>query len=221
MVSVEMTAVIPELVLIAGILGTLMIGAMSPGPSFVLVTRIAIGGGRSDGLAAALGMGTGAALFGALALLGLNFLIAQAPWLCTGLKIGGGLYLLYLAVRIWRDARIPAGRMTEDGSPPPARSAQRAFGLAFLIQVSNPKLAVVYGSVFAAFLPPEIPLWMNIVLPLAFFIMETLWYAVVAIAFSSRHPRAAYLRFKVWIDRAAGAVMGVLGGKLIAEGVAR
>ncbi|MEC9265560.1 MAG: LysE family transporter [Pseudomonadota bacterium] len=215
-----MTFAIPEFALIFGILGTLLLGAISPGPSFVLVTRIAISGGRRDGLAAALGMGAGAALFGALALLGLHILISQAPWLYTALKIGGGLYLLYLAYRIWRGAKEPIGSAeTESGRA--ASSPWRAFGLAFLIQVSNPKLAVVYGSVFAAFLPPAIPFWMLIVLPTAFFIMETLWYAIVALAFSSRRPRALYLRSKTWIDRAAGAVLGALGGKLIAEGVAR
>lgn len=215
-----MMSSIPEIALIFGILGTLLIGAMSPGPSFVLVTRIAIAGGRRDGLAAALGMGAGAALFGALALLGLAFLIAQAPWLYMALKIGGGIYLLYLAYRIWRGARMPISQVgisdkTDRTSP------RRAFVLSFLVQVSNPKLAVVYGSVFAAFLPPEIPAWMNVVLPVAFFIMETLWYAIVAFGFSSRHPRAAYLRSKIWIDRIAGAVMGTLGGKLIVEGITR
>jgi len=42
-----------------GILGALLIGAISPGPSFVLVSRIAITASRLDGFAAALGMGLG------------------------------------------------------------------------------------------------------------------------------------------------------------------
>ncbi len=35
--------------------------------------------------------------------------------------------------------------------------------------------------------------------------------------FSSERPRAAYLRGKRWIDRAAGAVMGALGLRLMIE----
>jgi len=38
-----------------GIAGAMIIGAMSPGPSFVMVARTAVAS-RSDGLAAALGM---------------------------------------------------------------------------------------------------------------------------------------------------------------------
>lgn len=44
------------------ILGTLLIGAASPGPSFVLVSRIAVTDSRLNGLTAALGMGLGGAL---------------------------------------------------------------------------------------------------------------------------------------------------------------
>jgi threonine/homoserine/homoserine lactone efflux protein len=40
---------------------------------------------------------------------------------------------------------------------------------------------------------------------------------VVAVAFSSARPRAAYLRSKRWIDRLAGSVLGVLGVRLIVD----
>jgi len=41
------------------------------------------------------------------------------------------------------------------------------------------------------------------------------WYAIVALALSSAAPRSAYLRYKAWIDRAAGGVMVLLGIKLL------
>ncbi len=52
---------------ILSILGALSIGAMSPGPSFVMVVRVSVAASRRDGLAAALGMGFGGLLFAALA----------------------------------------------------------------------------------------------------------------------------------------------------------
>jgi hypothetical protein len=51
--------------------------------------------------------------------------------------------------------------------------------------------------------------------PLAVFAIEIGWYAVVALALSASGPRAVYLRAKAVIDRTAGAVMGLLGLKLI------
>ena len=63
----------PTLALLS-ILGTLAIGAMSPGPSFVVVVRASAGVSRRDGLAAALGMGCGGLVFAGLALAGLQAL---------------------------------------------------------------------------------------------------------------------------------------------------
>jgi len=79
------------------ILAALLLGAMSPGPSFVIVVRNAIGLSRRDGLATALGMGMGGVLFACVALVGLYQVLAAVTWLYIGLKIAGGLYLLYRA----------------------------------------------------------------------------------------------------------------------------
>ena len=48
---------------VASILLAVLLGAMSPGPSFVLVARNSIGLSRRDGVATALGMGSGAICF--------------------------------------------------------------------------------------------------------------------------------------------------------------
>jgi threonine/homoserine/homoserine lactone efflux protein len=200
-----------------GIFGTIVIGAMSPGPSFVMVARTAIAGSRGAGLAAALGMGLGGASFAALALVGLIALLMQVGWLYAGLKLAGGLYLLYLAVMIWRGARQPL-RMSEDAAPAQGGGGlRRAFLLGLMTQLSNPKTAVVYAGIFAALMPETPPLWLALVLPAGVFVIECGWYAVVAIAFSAARPRAAYLSAKHWIDRLAGGVMGLLGLRMLYE----
>lgn len=197
------------------ILGALLLGAMSPGPSFVLVSRTAVTRSRADGLAAALGMGLGAALFALLAIGGLAALLRQAPWLYAAMKVGGGLYLLYIAVRIWRGAAEPleAG----EGPPDARRSLARSLGVAFVTQASNPKAAVVYGSIFAALLPAHAPLGLLIALPPLVLLLEAGWYALVALVFSAKGPRDVYAGWKAWIDRAAALVMGALGVRLAQE----
>src|SRR4051812_24434035 len=67
------------LLAIAGILGALAVGVVSPGPSFVLVARTAVALSRRDGLAASIGMGLGGVIFAALALAGLIAVLAQVP----------------------------------------------------------------------------------------------------------------------------------------------
>jgi len=205
-----MTAVVA----LFAMLGTLLIGAISPGPSFVFVVRVAVAQSRADGLAAAVGMGVGAMTFGALALLGLRTLMTEAAWLYWALKIAGGLYLIYLAVMIWRHAAEPIAVTPANGQ---RSRLSRSFGLALATQLSNPKIVAVFGAVFAALLPENPPHWLDFALPPLIFVQETTWYALVALAFSSPRPRALYLRAKAWIDRTAGAVIALLGLRLILE----
>ena len=100
------------------------------------------------------------------------------------------------------------------GSPTQAR---RSFLLGLITQLSNPKTAVVYASVFASLLPSEVPPSVLVALPIMIFAIETLWYSVVALALSAPSPRARYLASKALLDRAAGAIMVMLGLKLIFE----
>jgi threonine/homoserine/homoserine lactone efflux protein len=202
---------------VASILGAIAIGAASPGPSFVLVARIAVATSRRDGLMAALGMGVGGVIFGGLALIGLRALLTEVTWLYLTLKVAGGLYLVYLGFRLWRGARAPIGVNARDAQP--TGSLRRSFILALATQLSNPKAAVVYGSIFAALLPQAPSGWLFVFLPIGIFAIEAGWYTLVACVFSAPRPRAAYLRSKTLIDRIAGSVMAALGLRLILSGM--
>lgn len=57
----------------------LMLGAISPGPSFIYVAQNSISKSRKHGLFTALGTGTGAALFGFLAVMGLQAVLLAVP----------------------------------------------------------------------------------------------------------------------------------------------
>jgi len=195
---------------VLGIVAALTLGAMSPGPSFLMVARTAIARSRADGLAAALGMGVGGVVFAALALAGLHAVLVAVPWLYVFLKVAGGAYLVFIGWMIWRGARQPVALSDTN-----VGNASAAFWLGLATQLSNPKTAVVYASVFVSLLPREIPLAVMLILPAVIFAIEFGWYAIVALALSAPSPRAAYLRSKTWIDRAAGTVMALLGMRLI------
>ena len=82
-------------------------------------------------------------------------------------------------------------------------------------QVSNPKTAIVYASVFAAFMPAAPTLGFDLAVCAAVFAIEAGWYGVVAVVLSSARPRGVYLRAKATIDRLAGGVMVLLGLRLV------
>jgi threonine/homoserine/homoserine lactone efflux protein len=200
------------------ILGALLLGAISPGPSFLFVARTAVAVSRRSGIASAIGMGLGASILCALALIGVRAVFARAEWLFVGFKLLGGIYLCYLAWRLWRGGKSEAAVSAETLPAPTKTGVIRSFWLALATQLSNPKALIVIGGIIAALLPSRIPGWMYWTIPLVQLVVETSWYAFVAVALSSRAPRRIYLGAKGIIDRTAGCVLGMLGLRLILEG---
>ncbi len=191
----------------------LAVGAVSPGPSFIVVARNSIALSRRHGMATACGMGLGAGTFAVLALLGVHAVLTAVPLAFWALKIVGGIYLLYLGYLIFSGAKAPL-QVNTDGQVAPI-SLRRAFFGGLATQLSNPKTAIVFASVFSALLPASIPLWFYLALPLIALAVDGGWYLLVAYLLSAEAPRQAYLKFKTAIDRAAGSVMGLLGLKLV------
>lgn len=190
----------------------LMLGAMSPGPTSIYVAKNSIAISRKHGLYTAFGTGLGAAIFGLLAVLGLQALLLAVPSAYLALKICGGLYLLWLAYKIIKHAKEP---IEADQSVSSKMSLRRAFTTGLITQLANPKIAIVLASIFTALLPKDIPTYYYFVLPLLCFFIDAGWCSLVAVALSAEKPRRVYLKFKAVFDRAAGVVMTVLGLKLI------
>jgi threonine/homoserine/homoserine lactone efflux protein len=201
-----------ELSALIGIALALSIGAASPGPSFVMIARTAASS-RLNGFSSAIGMGVGGLIFAILSLLGLHGLFIAVPKLYILLKIFGGLYLAYLGFKIWRGAKEPLSLQAK-ASIQNTKSLFFHFVLGATTQLSNPKTAIVYASVFAAFLPSETTLLFNICIALLVFVIEAGWYTFVAFVLSAQKSRHIYLKFKKTIDQVTGGVMIALGLKL-------
>ncbi len=197
----------------------IMIGAASPGPSFFVVARISVASGRSSGFAAALGMALASMFFATLALVGLQVVLLNFHWLYTAFKILGGLYLVWLAFRIWQGSKAVGAQSLGENTAMPERSVWRDFLRGFTTQLANPKTAIVYAGVFAALLPADPPFWTGFVLIPLLFSIELGWYAIVASLFSMQHPRRLYLGFSSMIDRAAAIIIGGLGVSLVSEAI--
>ena len=190
-----------------------LLAVASPGPSTVLVIQTAAVAGRRGGLLAAFAMMVGALLWAAAALYGLQALFARFEWLYVAFRIGGGLYLLYLAVMIWRHAGDPLPEIAVDRGS--RMTGWQGFLRALLLQLSNPKIMVFFGSIFLSVLPPNLPGWMDGTVLALVAVNELTWFALLALVFSGGPARAFYRRAKIWIDRVMGGVLGLLGLRLI------
>lgn len=186
----------------------LFVGCVSPGPSFLLIASTSLSKGRKAGIQASAGMGIVGAGYSAAASLGLAALIEATPPLFTGLKVVGALYLAWLSFGLWKDAKStvqPADFTKKQLNP---------FLRGVITQASNPKTIVVYGSIFAAFMPSVPEFWLFIALPVCCGLIEFVWYSVVTVIFTGKRSQAAYLSRKTVIDRIAATVMFALAVRL-------
>lgn len=187
-----------------------LMAVISPGPAFVVSVRTAASEGFGAAAALAVGFGVGAALWSVAALAGLALLFSVLPGALIALKVVGGLFLLWIALQIWRHAPAPLPQ----GATVTPRSAAGAFRLGLLTFVTNPKAAVFFGAVFVGLVPPGTPLpWLAAIVAVTF-ANETLWYVLVARVFSRPRARALYGRAKTAIDRSFSGLIALFGVKI-------
>lgn len=190
----------------------LHVSAMAtPGANVLLVSQLAASDRTQSAVFAALGITLGGLLWASSAVLGVHALFAAFPGLRLGLQMAGGLYLLWVASRLWRSG----GVALHGGQVSVSRSA--AFRLGFLTNITNPKSALFFGSVFAASFPATPSPQLQIAAVTMVVLNALCWHTLLAYLFSRGQVRATYARVRGLANRIAAGVVGALGlGLLVA-----
>jgi threonine/homoserine/homoserine lactone efflux protein len=186
-----------------------------PGADMTYVIASAARGGARGGTAAALGIGAGALVHVAAAVLGLSAIIASSEALFSALKWIGAAYLLYLAIGMLRGGGDRSARAT-----PTARGHLAVFRTGAMINILNPKV----GLFFLAFLPQFVDPasrapWVQItMLGLWFDLVGTLVNVAVAVGAAHASMRLKQWRWSAATARWIGATaMGGLAIQLLAS----
>ena len=143
-------------------------------------------------------------------------ILEAAPFLYGTLKLLGGLYLFYLAYKIWHSSNNDNDSSTtlQKQKTDSKENLSKYYFLGLLTQLSNPKTAIVIGSTIMAFLPHDVPPYTFLILTVLTFITDCGWYCIVSVALSTARAQRFYNRFKQSINRTASGLMALLGTKL-------
>ena len=187
----------------------LIAAIMAPGAALLYFIKTTVASGRAAGMATGLGLGTMAALWTLAALLGLETVFTLFPWAYTALKIGGALYLIWIAVQTWRQARDPLG-----DSPTPHG---KAILSGLLLNMGNPKSMLFAAAVIVVVFPQGLGAIDIAVIVLNHWLLELAFYAIFATLLGPPRARRGYLGLKPVFDRIAATLLGALGIRLILE----
>ncbi|MDP5307066.1 LysE family translocator [Paracoccus spongiarum] len=187
---------------------TLSVAILSPGPGIIAVSQSAFAMGRSRALPYGWGLAVGASSWCLAALLGLTLLFSALPWTFTLLTILGGLYLVWVALKMWRHAADPL--------PDPADSALGMnFRAGMMLNLSNPKPALFYSAVLLSIFPATLRLADKALIYATALSVEMAFYSALACLMALPLLRRRYYAAKFWIDRAAALAIGLLGLSLV------
>ncbi len=176
----------------------LLLGAMSPGPSLAVVVRATMQGGRIGGVLCAVGHGLGFAFYATAVVFGLSAVMAQQPEAFVALQWLGVALLLFLAYRT-----LFSGSSVEHTDS----SGGNHFAIGFFTAFLNPKIALFFLAVFATVLQPNMQTSAQIIIAALGWAIDTLWYALVALALSAPIAVNALRSSGVWIDRFMAMVL--------------
>jgi threonine/homoserine/homoserine lactone efflux protein len=185
---------------------------LSPGPNFLVLTRVAASQSRRHGVVTSIGITSASALYATLAVAGVGLLLAHSPKVKIVLQLAGGIYLLYKGmVMVCRAAPLSAAAVSDGGR----QSLAQAYFNGLLTNLTNPQAVMFFSSVFAALLSPELPSWAGPagVATVAAASLSVNLATVMLFSFAGVQQR--YMLAKTWIDRGAGVLLGGFGIRLL------
>lgn len=192
------------------------------GPIGMLCIQRSLSRGFGYGFATGLGAACADAIYGLLGALGVAGIATALPALSIGLKIAGGVFLLWLAFSIARER--PVAQTVSATSP--RSSTARAFLTTFGLTLSNPMTIISFIGVFAALGPisPEsgagaLSRWLTVGPMVAgVFVGSAAWWlclSSVTAAVGKKMPAS----FMHGIARTSALVIGVFGAVQLFAGV--
>ncbi|PKF51851.1 LysE family translocator [Enterovibrio nigricans] len=188
-----------------------MLGAMSPGPSLVVMVRHSLAGGRLHGIAAAWAHALGVGLYAVLTLLGLAVVLQQSPIVFKVIAYAGAAYLAWLGIKSIRANGGVAAKL-EKGEKTSLLEAARDGAM---ISVLNPKLALFFLALFSQFVAVGTDITSRSIIVLTPIVIDGLWYTVVALVLSSSRMLEKLKQRAVLIDRLCGVVLIGLAARVV------
>ncbi|PZO99280.1 MAG: threonine transporter [Corynebacterium urealyticum] len=212
---------------LAALMGVWFAAMASPGPDVVQIIRL---GARSTRAAvwAAIGSTTGLVVWTVASLAGLSALISATPQILVALQVLGGAYLLWMAYTSISsgvaERRAPATVVgTEHRAPQPRGfspdgiiKAGTAYRMGLVCDLSNPKVVIFFGAIFANFIDPGMGLGANALVG-SVLILES-FLIFVGVALSTRAVSKWMARHSSMVDIVGGGIFLLLGVVILIEG---
>ncbi|MBD9462327.1 LysE family translocator [Pseudomonas sp. Pdm06] len=192
-----------------------IVGAASPGPSNMRIMGVAMHQGRKPALMLATGVISGSFFWGAMAATGVSAILLQFAQALFVLKIVGGAYLLFLAVKAGRSALSSDERIQKALAAAPTVSGFGLYQRGLLMHLTNPKALLGWIATMTLGLGPQATPETVLIILAGCAVLSITIFCSYAIVFSTAPMIRGYRRARRWIEGTLALVFGAAGLKLL------
>lgn len=153
---------------------TCLLGASSPGPSLVLVSKNSISNGKFSGTLTGFGHGLGIFIYAFISIIGLGIINSISSKIIDYITIFLALYLIYLAIKIFNEKKTKDNNVSK-------KILFQNFLDGFLICFLNPKITIFFIAIFSQFITNELSLIDKFLLASIASIIDFFWYTFISI----------------------------------------
>lgn len=183
--------------------------AVIPGPTMLLALSNGMAGGLRRAAWGIGGASLGSAMVIAVVAVGLGSLMLASAWLFETVRTVGVLYLLWLAVQLWRGP-VADVQATLDRVPGREVQGRAAFVRSLTVALSNPKALLFFAAFLPQFVDPAQALAPQYALLGALFVtLDALVMVTYALAGRQAVRWLSPLGLR-WLQRGCAAGMGLL-----------
>lgn len=188
-----------------------LLGAMSPGPSLITVTKHSLAGGKANGFAAAWAHAFGIGVYALISMLGLAVIFHQLPWLFHLISYAGAAYLAYLGFNALRSKGGISAKLGAGEAVSVWQSAKEGLAISLL----SPKIALFFAALFSPFVASVHSIEGKMLMVATPFVIDGLWYTLITLMLSNQRLLDMLRQKAVYIDRLSGLILLALAGKIL------
>ena len=188
-----------------------LLGAMSPGPSMVLVINNAIFKNRFHGILTSIGHGIGIGIYALFAVLGVAIIIKTNIFLFNGIKIISIIFLIYLGVK----SIISKNKL--DFYRKDFKGGMTSFFQGFSISVLNPKIFIWFVAIYSQFMSVDNNIIFNTYLVLTASIVDIIWYVSLTFLVTSKVTLKFIKNRNILLQKFVGSVFIIIGVILLIQ----
>lgn len=186
-----------------------LLAVMSPGPDFALVSRNSLVYTRRAGVLTAIGFGLGILVHVTYSLLGIGLIISKSIFWFSVIKYIGAAYLIYIG---WKALKSkPVSNTVKVDTDADSQEGFHALKVGFITNVTNPKATLFFLALFTQVVSPTTPVVVQALYGLEMALMTTVWFSLIAFAFSHQRVKSVLSGVMHYIDRAFGVVLIAIG----------